>query len=843
MKTLFPPHLPERQWLEFPAQGYQKPIPGAIFSSEKPPCCGLPLGGLGTGCLDLDARGVFGFSSLFNPWDKHPVLENWRMPRKVPRIEPFLGLALEGQTWLLCTPEMASGQPLDWCTEPQMLEAQHKELKTIQAPTQKIEGVRFPSRIEYFGHYPIADLEYSLDAPLQVGFRAWAPFVPGDLAASNTPGAVFEVHLRNSSDGPLAGRLAFSFQGPDQAEAGSKSFIRKDISEGWEGVWVCSQAGVEYCLGVHTPPSPQPSPEGRGGRLPPPSGEGGGEGKKPALLGSNLSTEPKAWSKLASGLPQPKGKQKEGALHTSDGSASLAVDFQLAGGEEQVIRFVLAWYAPRIEGVTKTWEGADVVTDGKLRMSWVGSPSEEPVHFFTHMYAGRFPSALSAARFLVENQAELLERVISWQSALYEFPGLPAWLKDSLVNNLALIAEDAYWFQAHPPLQAELFPVGAFAMNESPRGCPHMSCIPCDWYGNLPIVYFFPELARSTLRMFKQYQRPEGEIAFALGKIADLPDMATPEYYWQISLNGMCYIDMVDRVWQRTGDPAVLAEFYPSVKKCNSFMMELRKGPAGPVSFPEIGGMEWFEFGDWAGMASHLGGLRLAQLRMVERMARAAGDHTYASQCKDWFTAGSQAVENDLWAGNYYLNYYEPETGKKSDDVMGYQLDGEWAARFHGLQGVFEVERVGLTLDTIRRCNVALTPEVGAANFCRPDGSPLPQDAQVAYYGTYAMFPAELVVLAMTYIQAGQAEFGLDLARRHWEALCLKHGHAWDLPNIVSGDDGRRLFGTDYYQLMMLWGLPAALLGEDLAGFSAPGGLVQKMLSAGMFKQMPNSLD
>ncbi len=42
-----------------------------------------------------------------------------------------------------------------------------------------------------------------------------------------------------------------------------------------------------------------------------------------------------------------------------------------------------------------------------------------------------------------------------------------------------------------------------------------------------------------------------------------------------------------------------------------------------------------------------------------------------------------------MWTGEYYLNFYEPETGKKSDDVMGYQLDGEWAARYHGLPGVF----------------------------------------------------------------------------------------------------------------------------------------------------------
>ena len=54
-------------------------------------------------------------------------------------------------------------------------------------------------------------------------------------------------------------------------------------------------------------------------------------------------------------------------------------------------------------------------------------------------------------------------------------------------------------------------------MNECPRGCPDLECIPCDWYGNFPIVYFFPDLNRTTLRIFKEYQRPDGETAFELG--------------------------------------------------------------------------------------------------------------------------------------------------------------------------------------------------------------------------------------------------------------------------------------------------------------------------------------
>ena len=99
--------------------------------------------------------------------------------------------------------------------------------------------------------------------------------------------------------------------------------------------------------------------------------------------------------------------------------------------------------------------------------------------------------------------------------------------------------------------------------------------------------------------------------------------------------------------------------------------------------------------GEWAGMATHIGGLRLAGLRMIERMVEAMDDTEYVEQCQRWFDDGSRAMENEMWAGNYYLNFYDKGTGKKSDDEMAYQLYGQWTARFHGVDDVFQIDRIG----------------------------------------------------------------------------------------------------------------------------------------------------
>ena len=106
---LFSSGLPSREWCQFPAEGFSQPACGAIFRAEQSPCCGVPLGGISTGCVDVDPRGVWGFSSIFNPssdemggWDR-------RGPRKLPTLEPILGLASGGKTWVMATEEMIAG--------------------------------------------------------------------------------------------------------------------------------------------------------------------------------------------------------------------------------------------------------------------------------------------------------------------------------------------------------------------------------------------------------------------------------------------------------------------------------------------------------------------------------------------------------------------------------------------------------------------------------------------------------------------------------------------------------------------------------------------------------------
>ncbi len=187
---LFPTDLPPQKPAQFLAEGFHQPACGVIYRQTEPPRGGMALGGIDTGFLTLEVDGTFGSCTVFNSL----------CPMRPPLGLPFLGMSLKerNEVWLLGSPRAASGEYV-WIP-----------IRHIQAPPL----------IHYWGHYPVADLEYTMPgSPVSVGLRAWSPFLPGDSATSNTPGAVFEVHLRNVSSAPQQGRLAFMFPGPTQAEA------------------------------------------------------------------------------------------------------------------------------------------------------------------------------------------------------------------------------------------------------------------------------------------------------------------------------------------------------------------------------------------------------------------------------------------------------------------------------------------------------------------------------------------------------------------------------------------------------------------------------------------------
>jgi uncharacterized protein (DUF608 family) len=168
---LFEKEISENQFTEFAADGYKHAVAGVVYQGGNA-VGGVPLGGLGTGYIDLNTNGTLGKCTAFDGWPKPEELNS-----------PFLCLFLDSEVRIL----------------------------TLKPP----EGLKGATDIAYWGHFPVADLQYVLDLPIEVGVRAFAPFVPGDAETSNTPAIVFKVHLLNTGNRLFPARLVLMFPGPN----------------------------------------------------------------------------------------------------------------------------------------------------------------------------------------------------------------------------------------------------------------------------------------------------------------------------------------------------------------------------------------------------------------------------------------------------------------------------------------------------------------------------------------------------------------------------------------------------------------------------------------------------
>lgn len=160
--------------------GFAAPVPGRWLGPTDNRS-GVPLGGLGTGFLELRADGRFHDAVLQN---------NHRMPK------PPAACALE----LTISPrrEPDSAALLSSATAPT---PEHLNTRTPNTA---------PSALRYCGHFPMADLDFGRPtrAPVSVWVRAFAPFAPGDYDLSNLPVALLSVRVRNEGDRPIPIALA-----------------------------------------------------------------------------------------------------------------------------------------------------------------------------------------------------------------------------------------------------------------------------------------------------------------------------------------------------------------------------------------------------------------------------------------------------------------------------------------------------------------------------------------------------------------------------------------------------------------------------------------------------------
>ncbi|MDE3178789.1 MAG: hypothetical protein KGM47_03935, partial [Acidobacteriota bacterium] len=154
------------------------------------------------------------------------------------------------------------------------------------------------------------------------------------------------------------------------------------------------------------------------------------------------------------------------------------------------------------------------------------------------------------------------------------------------------------------------------------------------------------------------------------------------------------------------------------------------------------------------------------------------------------------------------------------------QLAGDWCGHLHGLPAIFPPDRAKRALATVKQLCLPLT-QSGVLNAARSDGS---VDAS-GNPQSNGVFAGECMCVAATLAYNEDAATALEITRRLQEAMILQERREWDMPNLLDAA-GRVQHGTDFYQNMILWGLPLALANQDIHRACSPGELIQKILAA-----------
>ncbi|MHB1460957.1 MAG: GH116 family glycosyl-hydrolase [Armatimonadota bacterium] len=777
---LFPDNLAEAKYIQFRAEGYKGPVAGIIYRNNPLPPSGVPMGGVDTGGIDIDASGNFGYTSMFNHY----------VPQGGPVNQPFLGISVGGTTWVMTTGKTKQY----WVSG----------VKPDATPDLELKGTQKATAIDYWGHYPVADLQYHTDCPVTVAMRAWSPLIPGDVKVSNTPGCVFSVRIKNAGSSTQKGTLAFSF--PGFADHGTKTTnrtwqgmtiepimpeqkISRELLDGkLKGVYVADSAwGMSYVLAT---------------------------AQKSVRRGLGLGTDGARWAAIAQQLPAD-GKE--------DGGSSLAVEFKLAPGESKTVDFVLAWYAPVFEGT-----------------GLPGTTYKNNSKKFTHMYASRFADAKAVAEFLNDNRKTLLNRVIRWQSAIYDDKAMPAWLRDTLTNSLYYFPKTSFWAQKAANIGDWCRKEdGLFAMDEAPRSCPNVSTLSNIAIAGPTLSYVFPELQLALLRAYKAYQRPDGDLPGILGQ--NLDATAPQAYGYQDVMAFPNYITQLSCYYKATGDKEFVKEFYPSAKKAIEFAMTQRPdlGDTQIVAMPlpaegRMNTIEWYEDKGYRGYVTHPGGFRLAAAEIVKEWAKLLGDTDEEQRLTRIIAAGKEAMQKHLWAKTHYIVWQEPTTNEALDAFFSPSLNGQFFARQHGVPGVFPKANIDVVLQQMKKaCTISKLgiPPIWA----NPDATIWTSDTTGYLCGQYIYLYKQAMFNGMTYIYEGQKEFGLDLMRRTQETFSGKWAYTWDSPNSFSGagDTGEMTYGWDYWFNWTIWSAVSALDNKDVSAPCQTGGLVAKMLKAG----------
>ncbi len=632
----------------------------------------LPIGGIGTGTVNLGGRGDIRQWEIMNiPGKQNPGGPNRNDLESISPVFCLYTKTKEGKT---ITKSLTG--PLEYYQYEAMM----------GQPTENHGLPRF-REVSFDAAYPFGQVNLSdNDVPLDVKIKAFNPLIPGDADASGIPIVILHFVLTNKTSQPVIASICGvmdnfigidgSKQKPDwkgeqmlYGVSKNKNEIRSE--KGIQGIYMTSD-GVD-----------RNDPAWGTIALTTDSNEN---------ISFKTSTSPLGWgSEILSFWDDfsSDGKLTNIEYNQPDKpTGALATQFEVPGKGTKEISFFITWHFPN-------------------RFAW----SETRVGNY---YTLQYKDAWDVIKKTYNRLPLLEEKTLAFVNAFIN-SDFPEPVKEAALFNVSTLrsqtvfrTEDGNMFGWEGVMDRVGSCMGS---------CTHV------WNYEQATAFLFGDLAR-TMR-FVEFGVSTDSIGLMSFR-TNLP-IATAQRWGKAAADGqMGTIMKMYRDWQLSGDDAFLQKNWPMVKKAIEFCW-IKNGWDSDVD----GVMEGCQHNtmdvEYYGPNPQMELWYLGALRAGEEMSKYVGNKEFAKKCRRLFEFGSAWTDKNLFNGEYYIQEIRPPMKAENinpilsvgmgslnftnpDFQLGKgclvdQLVGQYMAHVCGLGYLIDSTKIATTLKSIMKYN------------------------------------------------------------------------------------------------------------------------------------------
>jgi uncharacterized protein (DUF608 family) len=703
---------------------------GLEISSTIAMASGVPLGGIGTGFIELRPDGCFYKWLIFNTglWAGNlPAGQQGNNPDMGPQSLQFL----------IRTQEQAADGP---ALRRLYLRPHENNLYSL-AYAQDVESIR------YDAWFPMTSLQYKDSTlPVRVSAVAFSPFFPGNARQSATPGFNMVFTLENTSNKPVEVSLLSLLDNPlatghkqrklfntirqtggtttldmntkvnaeNKTTLGSMCMSVSGGKHSWISGTFAQYAGTTGLCNWQTPRLNYMLVDVlqkffASGKLPDTSGatDPAQEFKlTPQQIDALTAAEAQDWLQRLSGdallervitgarAASPHGLESDAGRkeilkeisnnlsgdlagqhrdRSTWGTGALASSVTLAPGQKEEIRFTLSWYFPHH---FSKW-GQDM----------------------GHNYANWFPDAAEVNAHLVKEypthrkQTELFARTLADTSL-----GSP--MAFGWSGQLSTAVTNTWWVKD-----------GNYAIWEG-LGCCGLSTMDVEFDASFSVVALFPELKLAQMRNMLKYQNAQGQVPHTYDGDFTHFDQSG---WGRVDMNPE-FVMMVYRDYLWTGDKQYLMDMWPHVVKAMQYTGSLDTNGDG---LPDKNtGYQTFDQWGLRGSPSYVCSLWIGALQAAVEIALALNHRQNAAPWKQTLAKAAESFDRMLFNGQYYSLWVDG--GQRDEVCMAYQIAGQWFNHLIGLPAATSRAQLETAMGSIFKYN--FNPETGLRNASVPHG-------------------------------------------------------------------------------------------------------------------------